>query len=151
MDSFKRLDPAAVQKFVTYTTDYTAETLEHEKQDFWLGQVTDVNSRDCTLSILMFHTPKRTNGDTSRGAKYTKWRGSPNECELTLSRVLDVIDKLSGAGAIPKKHVRYTMDAIKLKHEDARHEVHSAVEDGSSASSSSSSSDGNSTDASSSS
>ena len=139
MDSFKLLDYVAVQKFVTYTTDYTAETLEHEKQDFWLGQVTDINSRDSTLSITMFHTLKRRNGDLhSGGAKYAKWRGT-NECELPLSRVLDVIESLTAGGLIPKKHVRCTMHAIQLKHEDARREVDTAVAEGSSAPSSSSS------------
>ena len=140
MDSFKLLDSFAVQKLVTFTTDYTAETLVHEKQDFWLGQVTDINSRDSTLSITMFHTLKRRNGDLhSGGAKYVKRRGIPNECELMLSRVLDVIESLTAGGLIPKKHVRYTMDAIQLKHEDARREVDTAVAEGSSAPSSSSS------------
>ena len=63
MDIFKRLD---LGKFVTYTTDYTAEILEHEKQDFCLGQVTDINSRDRTLSIIMLHTLKQRNGDLRR-------------------------------------------------------------------------------------
>ena len=142
-----------VESYVTYTTDYTAETQEHEKQDFWMGQVTDINSKDDTLSIVMFHTSKLRNGDTSRGAKYTKWRGSPNECQLTLSRVLEVIDELSPTGIIPKKHVRYTMAALLLKREDARREVDTAdtaAEEESSASSSSSSSDGSGTDTSSS-
>ena len=152
MDTFKRLDPAAVETFVTYTTDYTAEILEHEKQDFWLGQVTDINSRDSTLSITMFHTLKRRNGDLrGGGAKYVKWRGIPNGLHvIELSRVLHVIESLTAGGLIPKKHVRYTMNAIQLKHEDARRAVDTAVEEGSSAPSSSSSSDGSSTDTSSS-
>ena len=140
-----------VGSYVTYTTNYTLETQDIQKNDFWLGQVTDINSRDLTLSVVMFHTHKLRNGDLiGRGARYAKWRKSPNECQLTLSRVLEVIDQLTDGGLIPKKHVRYTMDAIQLKHEDARREVDTAVEEGSSASSSSSSSDGNRTDTSSS-
>ena len=142
-----------VGKYVTYTTNYTAETPNDQQNDFWLGQVIDISSRDFTLSVVMFHTHKLRNGDTRKrvtGATYSKWRKSPTECQLTLSRVLEVVEELTDAGRIPRKHVRYTMDAIQLKKEDARRDVDAAVDEGSSASSSSSSSEDNNTDTSSS-
>ena len=46
-----------------YTTHYTEDTPEHQKQDFWLGQVTDTNTSERTISILMFYTSKLRNGD----------------------------------------------------------------------------------------
>ena len=100
---------------------YTEDTPNHQKQDFWLGQVTDTNTSERTLSILMFHTSKLRNGDIrlgTQGATYGKWRQSPNRCDIPLSRVLDVVEKLTAGGRIAKRHVRYIMDAKKLKMED---------------------------------
>ena len=108
--------------YVAYTTDYTAETLEEEKQDFWLGQVACVNARERTLSIVMYHTPKLRNGDltkNARGAKYLKWRKRTAACDIPLARVLDVVKELTPGGFIPKRHVRYIMAAKQLQHEDA--------------------------------
>ena len=107
---------------MAYTTDYTAETLEEEKQDFWLGQVACVNARERALSIVMYHTPKRRNGDMTKnaqGAKYAKWRKRRATCDIQLARVLDVVKELTPGGCIPKRIVRYIMLAKQLQHEDA--------------------------------
>ena len=107
--------------YVAYTTDYTAETLEEQKQDFLLGQVADVNARERTLSIVMYHTPKLRNGDltkNARGAVYKKWRKRTAAVDIPLARVLDVVKELTPGGLIARRHVRYIMAAKKLQHED---------------------------------
>ena len=108
--------------YVAYTTDYTAETLEEEKQDFLLGRVACVNARYRTISILMFHTSKLRNGDTAknaRGARYYKWRKRKDAIDIPLGRVLDVVKELTPGAFIPKRQVRYIMAAKQLQHEDA--------------------------------
>ena len=54
--------------YVAYTAR-TQKTPDHQQQDFWLGQVTDTNTSERTLSILMFHKSKLPNGDIRPGTQ----------------------------------------------------------------------------------
>jgi len=93
------LNSLIVGNFVAFTTNYTDDTKEEQKQAFWLGKVVKLFPNEDKLQIKCWHTNTLDNTNAPR-AKYRAYTGAHSTRTIELERVLYTFTKLSQKGSL---------------------------------------------------
>lgn len=125
-----------VGNFLAYLPNYTTITQVADRNEFWLGKVTDLDSNDNVVQVRMYHTGSKQNATKGDNAKYKIWAGSPSSDWIEASRALCQFAKLTNKGRVDAKIRKRIANAIEV---DALEK--STAKSSSSSSSSSSSKD----------
>ena len=109
-------NPIVVDKFVAYTTDYSAEYPKDKEQAFWVGKVLGIDAVEGKVHLARWHTNTidNLNLEKPHNPQYRAWTGKGDKKEwIDVTRVLEVFS-LTSAGRVEKKHLRQIDKALKL-------------------------------------
>jgi hypothetical protein len=105
-----------INNFVAYPANYTEETKEEEKQDFWVGQIVGIDVEDRSINIKHYNTGTKKNLE-SQQAKYTIWASRRSNDVYTevigLDQVLETF-QLTKGGLIVTKKRKHIKKALEL-------------------------------------
>ena len=93
------------ESFVAIETNYTDETREEDRNDFWLGRIMQVDYDTRQVQIKYYHTGTKDNLTRAKRAKYVAWAGAIPVDWVDTKRVLMTFPALTPKG----RHIKFTM------------------------------------------
>ena len=99
---------------LAYTTDYTVDFPTEQRNEFWLGVVTNVDNVDNLVEVRRYNTATPANATNGHNAKYKAWMERPL-CEwIAASRALCQFLKLTDKKRITSKVRKRIANALCL-------------------------------------
>jgi len=99
-----------IGRFIAFHVDWDGNVSERDRQDFWVGKVTDID--DTEVTVHYYHTGKQSTKDYSR-AVFKPWTAGSKHVKVGRDAVIDVFDKLTDGGMLPSKHRKYILEKVK--------------------------------------
>ena len=109
-------NPIVVGEFLAYTTDYTLETPQDQKQACWVGKILGIDAEECKVNIARWHTGTidNLNVNKSSNPKYRAWTGANQREWIEVARVLQVFKLTPKTNRITKPIMRQIANALQL-------------------------------------
>ena len=104
-----------IGNFIAYRPNYTEDTPNEKRQDFWVGKVQSLNVAERFVRIKCYHTGAIRNAE-SNNAVYRMWTGNHQIVDVKMADIYNTF-ALTSAGRIKKNTLRFITQAISLMEE----------------------------------
>ena len=104
-----------VNNFVAYPVNYTAETQDKDKNDFWIGKIVRIDVAERELKIRNYHTGTKANGSSGQ-ASYKVWGNGNSRDGFTTIGIEQVLEtfELTRTNLINSSTRRQIMSALVM-------------------------------------
>ena len=116
--------------FLAITTFYTADTADKDQNDFWVGRISQICTKDRQVEVIMYHTGTKDNLQSRKHASYSVWSGKDKKQWIHVDRILAQFKKFSEKGRlIAAPMLKKIRAAMELNELDAAAEEDGNLED----------------------
>jgi hypothetical protein len=120
-----------INNFIAYVVNYTDETKEEDKQDFWVGRIVGIDVEQREVRIRCFHTRTKKNLDSNQ-ASYKMWGHGDSAGAYTTIGIEHVLETflLTGKGLIQtakRRQIKNSLDMHRLNLQAAQQPADLAV------------------------
>ena len=81
-------DELALTFFVAYTPNYTAETKQEDRHEFWLGKITELDNEQKMVKVRCMTCGQKKNATGKTNPMYKGWHGPDKYDWISLSRII---------------------------------------------------------------